>query len=142
MGMTKAEARDLLRARGMRATAPRVAVLVELSKAARPLSYAEMLARLGECEWDPTTVYRNLIKLRDAGVATALGRVDGIDRYELIGDGPDGGSTHAHFLCNACGTLSCLPAEVTASLNVEGRWAKALDGATVQFRGTCPDCES
>lgn len=137
MALTKTEARAQLRARGLRATAPRVAVLIELARATGPLSYSEVLARLDEGAWDPTTVYRNLIKLRDAGMATTLGRVDGIDRYELVREGQP---AHAHFLCSACGQLACLPSSVTASLAADGRWAVAVENATVQLRGTCPDC--
>ena len=76
--MTKEQAIQLLRDKGLRSTAPRIAVLLVLSKAKRPLSHTEMLERLGETDWDPATVYRNLVKLRDAGLAPIAHRTDGL----------------------------------------------------------------
>jgi hypothetical protein len=81
MSITKEEARKLLQARSLRVTAPRLSVLCVLSEADNPLSYTEVLARLGERDWCSTTIYRNLVKLREAGVAKVVSRAEGIDRY-------------------------------------------------------------
>lgn len=137
-GMTKDEARRLLRARGLRFTAPRVAVLQVLAASARPLSYREVHERLGDALWDPTTTYRNLVKLRDAGVAPVVSRADGIDRYALLD--PDEGHRHPHFLCDDCGQLTCLPPNVIASTSLGGGWSASVAAAAVQLHGTCPDC--
>ena len=69
MRLTKDEIRELLRENGLRVTAPRVAVVGVLSEAEVPLSHTEVVQRLGDTDWDPATVYRNLVKLREAGIA-------------------------------------------------------------------------
>lgn len=46
-----------------------------LARSELPLSHTEVLGRLGDTDWDPAMIYRNLIKLRDAGVAPVVSRV-------------------------------------------------------------------
>ncbi|MEM7415138.1 MAG: transcriptional repressor [Gemmatimonadota bacterium] len=137
MPLTKDEARRRLRECGLRVTAPRVAVLGVLAEAEGPLSFTQVLERLGDSEWDQATIYRNLVKLRDSNVAPVVNRLDGIDRYALDGDD---GHRHPHFLCEDCGKVACLKDEVTAALSIDGPWAESIRGAMVQLMGHCPDC--
>jgi len=139
MNITKEEARKLLRENALRATAPRLAVLQVLSEAQQPLSHTDVLTRLGEMDWDPATIYRNLVKLRDVGIALVVSRAEGIARYALVREHDDD-HRHPHFVCEDCGRISCLPAELTASMTMEGPWAASIKQAMVQLRGECPDC--
>ncbi|AWV90111.1 Fur family transcriptional regulator [Bradymonas sediminis] len=139
MTINKDEARRLLHESNLRATAPRVAVLQILASSRTPLSHTEVLELLGETDWDPATIYRNLVKLRDAGVAPVVSRVEGIDRYSLVRNQHDE-HRHPHFICEDCGQIACLPAELTASMLLEGPWANSIQSAMVQLRGECPDC--
>ena len=133
------EARQLLHESGLRVTAPRLSVLLVLSSAQNPLSHTEVLSRLGETDWDPATIYRNLVKLRDAGIAPVVSRAEGIDRYALAGT-HDSGHHHPHFVCDDCGQISCLPAEVALPMSTDERWANSVRQAKIQLRGECPDC--
>ena len=139
MSLTKTKARALLQERGLRVTAPRLAVLRVLASAKSPLSHTEVLGQLGETDWDPATVYRNLVKLREAGLASVISRAEGIDRY-VLADAGDEGHQHPHFLCDDCGRVACLPADITAQMSVDGPWASSIREAAVQLRGECPDC--
>lgn len=139
MSMSKKEARKLLRERGLRATAPRLAVLCVLAEAESPLSHTEVLKRLGETDWDPTTIYRNLVRLRDAGVAPVVSRAKGIDRYALAAANDDD-HRHPHFVCEDCGRVACLPAQLTASMSMDGPWATSIQNAVVHLSGECPEC--
>lgn len=94
---------------------------------------------LGDTDWDPATVYRNLVKLRDVGIAAVVSRAEGIDRYALASPNDDG-HRHPHFVCEDCGQVACLPADLTASMAIDGPWAQSVRAATVQLRGECPDC--
>ena len=136
--------KDTLREHGLRATAPRIAVLRELCDADTPLSHTEVLARLGEVEWDPATIYRNLIKLTEAGLTQVVSRAEGMARYALVTDhgdhDHDHDHEHPHFVCDDCGKVSCLPVAVTAAVEADDRWAASVRHATVQLRGACPDC--
>ncbi len=139
MGISKPEARALLKEKGLRVTAPRLAVLRVLGESKAPLSHTDVVASLGDCDWDPATVYRNLVKLRDSGIAAVVSRADGIDRYALkLNSSTD--HNHPHFVCDACGQVACLPADMASSISIRGRWAASVRGATIQLRGDCPDC--
>ncbi|MDE3003109.1 MAG: Fur family transcriptional regulator [Gemmatimonadota bacterium] len=139
MRITKDEARQRLRETGLRVTAPRVAVLAVLAEAEGPLSFTQVLDRLGDVDWDQATIYRNLVKLREAGLAPVISRMDGMDRYAFAGDRNDG-HQHPHFLCEDCGRVACLKDEFTESLAVDGPWAESIRGAMMQLLGFCPDC--
>lgn len=139
-----AEAKQQLRARGLKVTPPRVAVLRVLELADRPLSHAEVVARLtlqlpgaGDASWDRATVYRNLVALEGVGLVRISSHAGGIGRYELVRQRDE--CTHPHFVCDDCGIVSCLPdAEVVTKRNT--RWSKSLRTAEVQFVGRCPSC--
>jgi len=137
MIITNEEARRLLKAHRLRVTAPRVAVLRVLADAGGALSHTDVLDRLGQLRWDQATIYRNLVKLRDAGVANVVTRVNGVDRYALAGE-HDEDHRHPHFICDDCGRVECLPVSFTLSL--DGPWAEVIQEAAVQLSGECPDC--
>ena len=137
MSITNRQARTLLRDHGLRVTAPRVAVLRLLATAERPLSHTEVVRRMGDADWDPATVFRNLVKLREAGVAAVVTHAGGVDRYTLAGHGHD---AHPHFLCRDCGRILCLPPEAIGAVTIEGPWSASLRAATVALEGTCPAC--
>lgn len=135
--MTRRRGRELLRARGLRATAPRLAVMRILSSATEPLSCRQVFERLDEAAWERTTIYRNLVKLREAGLARIASRALGTDRYVFVSAQPH---SDAHFLCEDCGRLACLPGELSAAVRIDGRWSVSVRAAALQLRGTCPDC--
>ena len=139
MTIDKGEARRLLQNKGLRITAPRLAVLRVLFDAQRPLAHKEVLDRMGDSDWDPATIYRNLVKFREVGLAVVASRADGLDRYEMAGrHGAD--HMHPHFVCDDCGQVKCLPIEIAPTLPVDGRWADSIARAALQLRGECPDC--
>ena len=103
------EMRDRLRAIGLRATSPRLAVLVQLHEHAGPLSHEELNARLGVGRFDRATIYRILSDLTDAGLLRRMDLGDHVWRYELLDACRTIADDHAHFLCTGCGTVTCLP---------------------------------
>ncbi len=123
---------------GLRATAPRVAVLRLLSDTERPLSHAEVVAKIGTDDWDAATLYRNLIKLDEAGLARVASRVGGITRFEAQrADEP--AHVHPHFACRDCGNVICLH-DTTLSIPKDESWREALLDADLQVVGRCPSC--
>lgn len=137
--MTKEQARRRLRESGLRVTSPRVAVLRSLSEAEGPLSFTQVLEQVGDADWDQATIFRNLVKLRDAGVAAVVSRAGGVDRYAIAGEVEDD-HQHPHFLCEECGRIACMPVELTTTKPVDGAWSESIRMAMVQLLGSCPDC--
>jgi len=137
--MTDRKAREFLKDAGLRVTAPRVAVLRALGAARTPLSHSEVVERLGDVDWDRATTFRNLVKLRDAGIAPVVSRIDGIDRYALA-DSPGSAHRHPHFRCDDCGRIACLSVDIIAALPADEAWSTSIQDARVHLQGECPDC--
>lgn len=136
------EIRERIRARGLRVTAPRVAVLQVLARLGRPATHAELVVELAPEGWDRATVYRNLTDLTEAGFARRVDMGDHLWRFELQDErAAHAASEHPHFLCDACGEIACLPrdaVQVTAS----ARAPRALKKKNVQIqvKGRCDRC--
>lgn len=136
---TDGEIATRLRAAGLRSTAPRVAVLRALLARAAPVSHADLC---GAMELDRATIYRNLIDLTEAGLASRIDLGDHVWRFEvkrLVGDHV---ATHPHFVCSECGEVRCLP-DVTVRI-VAGKNAPrslASKNVAIQLTSRCDDCQ-
>jgi Fe2+ or Zn2+ uptake regulation protein len=88
-------------------------VILELEKAASPLSAGEILRRLESHNLSPnkTTVYRILKKLSEKKAVSEIAVRHGAVYYELTKH------SHHHFICTACGDVSCLQATLGEHLN-------------------------
>lgn len=129
------ELRDEIRARGLRATPSRLAVLDLVRRSAVPLTHGEVADRLRAQPWDRATIYRNLIDLAEASLLRRTDVGDHVWRFEAVGD------AHPHFVCTECGTVECLP-ELELSLR-RARVPRALKQRKVEVhvRGLCDRCQ-
>lgn len=134
-----ASPRDALRAAGLRRTPARIAVLSHLEALDRPVSHAELAARPELAAHDQITLYRTLHALEEAGLVHRVTGLDGVRRYAAQPHGRPGcPGNHAHFLCTACGAMTCL-------LDQPMPRVEAPPGAEVQGRhflatGRCAGC--
>lgn len=152
--VTKAQAlspevlRRALRDAGLRATAPRLAVLRSLSSASGPVSHGEVASDLAGEGWDRATVYRNLIALTTAGLLRRTDLGDHTWRFELRraetepGERAEEGGVHPHFLCDACGDVVCLPGGAVQVVAARGT-PRAIQRRRyeVQIKGRCDRCD-
>ena len=137
--LSKDETQALLKEHGLRVTEPRVVILQNLAQASHPLSHSELLDRLGTVSWDSSTTFRTLKKLVEEKLAVIASRIDGIDRY-AFGEAGHADHEHAHFVCNDCGEVSCLPESLQPKVKADDPWAQSVKQAQMQLRGECPDC--
>ena len=147
MSLSEQEARARLSAHKLRVTAPRVAVLRLLSASERPLSHTEVVEALSSSSWDQATLFRNLVKLTELNLTRVTSELSGVKRYELVE--PEAQATpeaHPHFVCNACGVVSCLPESVVSPQSdvsaLGAEWSGALSKASIHILGVCPPCQS
>ncbi len=136
--ITRDDAKQRIHDVGLRATAPRVAVLRLLSTSKKPLSHTEVVEAIGTENWDQATLYRNLLKLVEFGLARIASKVNGVSRYEARGEDDDL-HLHPHFSCRICGAVECLPKAKLAG-PIDRRWGQSLNTAEMQLIGDCPDC--
>ena len=130
----------LLRGAGLRATGPRLSVYAAVEKENRPISHSQLVKQMRGQDLDSATIYRNLVRLSEAGLIKVVSRANGMARYANAESDHDHGHEHAHFVCSNCNTVSCLPEEALPRPKVEGRWSASLENAQMVVRGTCPDC--
>ncbi len=109
-----------------------------LAASDKPLSHRQVVDGIGSEDWDQATLYRNLLRLVEAGLARVASKVGGVARYEARGD-DDSPHLRPHFSCQTCGTIRCLP-DVKLAGPIEGRWRKSLTNSELQLIGDCPDC--
>jgi Fur family transcriptional regulator, ferric uptake regulator len=136
------EIRALLRGRGLRATASRMAVLVALHERQTPMTHDQIMTALADEHHDKASVWRILSELSEKGILRRMDLGDRVWRYELLDACRNIDHDHSHFLCNDCGDVMCLP-----PLRVEapsGGLPPILKDASYQIRieGTCGACVS
>ncbi len=102
------ELRAQVRAKGLRATPSRLAVLELLRASDAPMSHGDVADRLASEAWDRATIYRNLTDLAEAGLVRRTDVGDHVWRFEAVSDDHEA-SAHPHFVCTECGTIECLP---------------------------------
>ena len=139
--MSVQQARDAIRAAGLRSTTSRVAVLQHVAAAGKPTSHAEVSDVLVPQGFDKSTLYRCLVELADAGL---LGRLDAGDhawRFELRQGEPHATSEHPHFVCLDCGKVTCLTDVDVKISPVKGTKSAVLGDVTEVFlKGHCREC--
>ena len=142
MSPRQAEARERLVAAGLRATAPRLAVLDALAAEPAHLTVDEVrtavLDRVDSVSVQ--AVYDVLNALTDAGLAHRIETPGHPARYEArVGD------NHHHFVCRTCGLTLDIDCATGAApcLNPSDLPERfTLDQAEVTYWGLCADCSS
>lgn len=139
--------RKKLREAGLRATTARLAIVRTLEEAGGAISATEVMDRLDIVGMDRVTVYRTLGSLVECGLAHKLDPGDRVWRFTLeFGQSSLNEvdhSTHLHFVCEDCGTISCLDnayAELKLGSHA-GRGYLIREQETV-LRGKCPTCQA
>ncbi|MFN2475871.1 MAG: Fur family transcriptional regulator [Chthoniobacterales bacterium] len=136
---TAAQLRDSLRQASLRITAPRLAVLASLGRAAShktadsiALLAAQRLGRLST-----QAVYDNLRVLEQAGLVRRIEPAGSAALYELrVGD------NHHHLICRGCGITHDLDCATGSAPCLKPSVAHGflIDEAEVIFWGYCPAC--
>lgn len=129
---------DLLRSRGLRVTAPRLAVLEALVEKSH-LAADEVATKVREAHGSVSTqaVYDVLHTLTAAGLLRAIEPAGSSTRYERrVGD------NHHHLVCRLCGTVRDVQCVVgwAPCLDPSDSAGFEVDEAEITFWGTCPDC--
>jgi len=141
MSMSLTEAKERIRSKGLRATNARISVLRLFVDQGKPLSHGNVVELMKDNVGDQATLYRILVKFKEAGLIAITSTAKGISRYELIdGSQNETQKRHPHFLCNECGDISCLPT-TTVILEKDNPWFPSLTLAEMQFVGRCINCD-
>jgi len=137
--MSPTTSEDLLRARGLRVTRPRLAVLDVLAGGGH--LEVEEIARAVRARLDSVStqaVYDVLGALSRAGLARRIEPAGSPARYEART-----GDNHHHVVCRSCGEIADVDCAVGAAPCLEPGSAGGfeVDEAEVTFWGLCPACQ-
>ena len=132
---------DVLRARGLRITAQRVALVEAFARdTSHPTAqdlYERLLPEFPSMSF--ATVYNTLDALSQAGLSSTL-KLGNASRFDPNTD------AHHHAVCDVCGAITDVPARSLApEPTAETRVAEAAPGFVVThvertYRGTCAAC--
>ncbi len=133
-------AATVLRSRGQRRTASRLLVLSTLNHAGRHMSASEVVeeARKTSQHISPSTVYRALASLRDAGVITETLMPGGETRYEWSDESPG----HHHLVCRECQAIIDLDSSYfeDLALKLADEYGFESDMSHIALHGVCASC--
>jgi Fur family ferric uptake transcriptional regulator len=122
----------------------RLAVLGAVISSHKPLGAPDVIRKLGD-DTDSVTVYRTLNTLAEHKLVHRVRGEDGAWRYasSSAGKKEDTPHSHAHFVCDECGTVECLeessiPKSFVPSLRIGSRYAVRYP--EVVLHGLCPKC--
>jgi Fur family ferric uptake transcriptional regulator len=134
------EVRTIIRSQGLRATNPRVEVLVVLHENARPMTHDQVMSNLPEGTGDKASIWRLLADLSEHGVLRRMDLGDRVWRYELHDSCRSVTNDHPHLLCTDCGEAFCLP--MLEVRDKDGALPAQLQGTDFRIRimGRCAEC--
>jgi Fur family ferric uptake transcriptional regulator len=134
------EARKLLKDAGLRSTPARISVINALKHATKPQTHAELADVLVPMGFDKATVFRNLTDLTEAELVIRTELGDHVWRFVLRDPSHDR-SSHPHFVCIDCGSVSCIEEMALPSPAVR-RSLNIARISEVLVKGHCATCDS
>ncbi len=132
-------ARKMLKEAGLRSTPARISVLNALKRSAKPQTHAELSDLLVPLGFDKATVFRNLTDLAEAELVLRTELGDHVWRFELRDPSHDR-SSHPHFVCVDCGSVSCIEDMALPSPSIR-RSLNIARISEVLVKGHCGTCE-
>lgn len=135
------EARNLLRAAGLRSTSSRIAVLQCLDASTTPRSHAEVADELVPQGHDKSTLYRCLVELADCKILSRQELGDHSWRFELMRNGAEHATQHPHFVCVDCGKVECLNVTEVEIRVKFPKGVKSREITEVTLKGHCAHCK-
>lgn len=133
--------KKLLRKGGYKVTPGRVAILEVLESSGKPLSVAQLMAKLPK-KLNPTTVYRALEALAKSGFIRKVHLRHAHTHYELV----VGVKHHHHIICERCGIVedieNCNTQNLEQAALKKSQAFASIRSHSLEFFGICKKCVS
>mgnify|MGYP003596168228 CR=1 FL=1 len=135
------QAKQRLRAAGLRVTTPRTLVLSELMSSDTPLRAVDLIDSVSAQGIDAVTVYRILDTLTNAQLARAVETAQRGRRFEVCSPKAEL-SDHPHLQCRHCGMMQCLEPSSLQALSVPTLPPGfQVEHINLCFTGVCARCQ-
>jgi Fur family ferric uptake transcriptional regulator len=129
----------ILKASGFRATKSRIAVLLLLEKAGKPLSIREIVGRLTGEKIDQVTVYRMVEAFVKKGILREVNLRGDHPRYELQDE-----HDHHHIVCTSCERVEDFVDSTHENIEkrvlAKSKSFKQITGHSFDLYGLCKAC--
>jgi len=127
---------NLLKVKGLKATAARIAVLDLLEKENKPTDVVTIVDNLS-IQADQATIYRILEALTEKEIVNKLEFGEGKYRYEF------NNGDHHHLICNNCGSIEDIEDKFMEKFEKEIREKKGfmVKSHSLEFFGVCKLCQ-
>jgi len=132
------KAREMLKAAKLYCTAGRVAILIVLMKAGKPLSQDQVARRSGKNHFDKVTIYRTLESLLGVGLVHKV-FIDKRARHFELSHNCTESQCHPHFTCTSCGDTTCLTGVILPMVKSPYK-GFVIRRQQVRLEGLCPAC--
>jgi Fur family ferric uptake transcriptional regulator len=126
-----------IRARGLRATPARIAVLERLESSAVAMSHGD-LVDIAPTAQDRTTIFRALLALAKVGLVHRVDVGDRVWRYKIVSISNDREPPATSFVCTSCGAVEEVRIRVVSTEQAPKSVRRGQ--FTLFVHGICDDC--
>lgn len=130
---------QILHSRGYRVTPHRLIVLDAVCELAGHATIADIRAKVKALDStiNPSTIYRALAVLTNAGLVTATEMQDGHKVYRIAGE-----ASHHHLICQSCGNVQTVGSEAIAPLlqSILDSYDFIIIADHLALKGFCQQC--
>jgi Fur family transcriptional regulator, ferric uptake regulator len=141
----KRDPRDILRQYHLKNTPVRTSVLEVLLNSRVALSHSDITGRLRNDEIDKVTLYRTLNTFTEKGLTHKVPTEDRNWLYAIFDEDllhPATDHYHAHFVCNKCDKIYCLPVDEQEIMSRSThKMGFKITSSEVRLHGLCPICQ-
>ena len=132
--------RDILKQNNLSITDNRLQILAMFYEHKGALAHADIERRSGD-RIDRVTIYRTLQTFEEKGIIHSIPTADNTVKYALCKHECGGGhhhDNHVHFVCEHCGTTTCLDDVLVPEVKLPRGFAPLQASMVVQ--GICKNC--
>lgn len=127
--------KSLLEKHGLSKTASRIGMLEVLKKEGHPLTIDQIQEKMQK-KVSPSTLYRSLKVLVDAGIVYQTDFRDGAAYFEFQGD-----AHHHHITCTSCKKQEEVPiCFESGMMEVQEQSSFTITSHVIEFFGLCENC--
>jgi Fur family transcriptional regulator, ferric uptake regulator len=141
----KRDPRNILQQYNLKNTPVRVSVLEVLLGSRVALSHNDITERLEGKDIDKVTLYRTLNSFTEKGLTHKVPTEDRNWLYAIFDEDllrPAADHYHAHFVCDKCDKIYCLPVEEHQNMqNSSYKMGFKVVSSEVRLHGLCPVCQ-
>ena len=137
------EAKEILGENGLNRTKVKTKVLLEISKASKPISVAEIHQKFKNFNCDISTVFRTITQFKEKNIVQEVNLGEGFFRYEMINhDHKDHEHHHHHHVrCRNCGDIKLIEkCDISIFEKMISKLGYTQTEHRLEFIGLCPKC--